>query len=237
MPWNPWGPRGGSARGPERGGAAARPQSDPGPRPPFGSGPRVPAAPPPPREQFATLTEDDLLDQCARETAPPPMPAADYVREMMRKVDGDPPPAAPRPAAPDTFDDPFSDLEVQVHAAPPAPSSGLEEVELDELPAGAEADLLEEIGQTYLSRLGGRGHVPFTVMPPEEALSVPLDHWAGFVLSLIDGTTSIEQVIDASAMPEVEALRVLSDLYEQGIIDVRPARPTSRAVPRPARRV
>jgi hypothetical protein len=191
----------------------------------------VPPPPPPPREQFATLTEDDLNDQCARETMPPPMPVADYVREMMKQVDGEPPPAAPGP-------DPFDELEIDVEAAPPEPepSDDVKEVELDELPAGAEADLLEEIGLTYLSRLGGRTFIPFVAMPSEQAMAVPLDHWAGFVLSLIDGATSIEQVIDASAMPEIEALRVLSDLREQGLIDVRPAAPRPRAVPRPNRR-
>src|SRR5262249_2316904 len=99
---------------------------------------------------------------------------------------------------------------------------------------GAEADLLEEIGATYLSRLGGRGHTPFTVMSPEEALKVPLDHWAGFVLSLIDGAMTVEQVVDASAMPAVEALRVLADLRDQGLIDIRA--PQRRAVPRPTKR-
>jgi hypothetical protein len=98
-----------------------------------------------------------------------------------------------------------------------------EGVELDALAAADEADILAEIGDAYLARLGGRTHVPFTRASREAALRVPLDHWAGFVLSLIDGAVSVEDIVDASSLPEVEALRLLCELRDRGLIDVRPA--------------
>jgi len=99
-----------------------------------------------------------------------------------------------------------------------------EGVELDTLGAADEADILAEIGAAYLGRLGSLKHVPFTVASREAALRVPLDHWAGFVLSLIDGAASVEDLVDASALPEVEALRLLCELCDRGLIGVRPRR-------------
>ena len=97
-----------------------------------------------------------------------------------------------------------------------------EGVELAALGAADEADILAEIGAAYLARLGDRTHVPFTLASREAALRVPLDHWAGFVLSLIDGAASVEDLVDASALPEVEALRLLCELCDRGLIGVRP---------------
>jgi hypothetical protein len=126
------------------------------------------------------------------------MPIGELVQKMMREVDGD------------------------------IPITAAEDVQLDELPASAEASILAEIGDTYLKRLGSRGHVPYLRTSAEAALRVPLEHWAGFVLSLVDGRASVEEIVDASALPEVEALRLLCDLHERGLIDFRLGRPAPR---------
>jgi hypothetical protein len=63
--------------------------------------------------------------------------------------------------------------------------------------------------------------VPFPLTTAEAAQRVSIDHWAGFVLSLVDGATTIDDILDASALAEVEALRLLCDLRERGLIDVR----------------
>jgi hypothetical protein len=152
------------------------------------------------RAPFPTLTEDDVREQCERSTSPPPVPITDLVQRMMDDVEGERP------------------------TAPPPHTTGEEDVQLDELPELVEAGVLDEIGEAYLERLGPRWHIPFIVMTRDEALRVPLDHWAGFVLSLVDGAASIDEILDASSMPEHEALRLLSELREQGLIDVRPPR-------------
>lgn len=46
-----------------------------------------------------------------------------------------------------------------------------------------------------------------------------IDHRAGFLLSRIDGETSIEQLLDLAGMPRVDALRFLRDWHENGYID------------------
>jgi hypothetical protein len=45
-----------------------------------------------------------------------------------------------------------------------------------------------------------------------------LDHRAGFLLSRIDGHASLDEVLDVSGMPRLEALRTLVDLCEAGAL-------------------
>lgn len=149
------------------------------------------------RDPLPTLTEDDLRAQGERITLPPPVPIGQLVQSMMAAADGD----TPRP-----------------RAAEPS------EVTLDELPEGTADIVLAEVVEVYLGRLGGRSHVPFTRATAEALRSAPLDHWAGFILSLVDGKASIQDVIDSSSLTEVEALRLLSELRDRRLIDVRPRR-------------
>jgi hypothetical protein len=59
---------------------------------------------------------------------------------------------------------------------------------------------------------------PVVVVPSDELRRLPLDHRAGFLMSLMDGTIDLQTVIDISAMPRDEALHVVRDLYEAGIV-------------------
>jgi hypothetical protein len=59
------------------------------------------------------------------------------------------------------------------------------------------------------------------VTPPERLKRLPLDHRAGFLLSRIDGATDLETLIEIAAMPRHEALRIVRDLFESGVVDFR----------------
>jgi hypothetical protein len=72
--------------------------------------------------------------------------------------------------------------------------------------------------QMYLSRLGGLDQVINVVLPPEELRWLNLDHRAGFLLSLVDGASTIEELLDISGMPRLDALRILATLREQRAI-------------------
>jgi hypothetical protein len=74
--------------------------------------------------------------------------------------------------------------------------------------------------QMYISRLGGVGRVPEVAVSDEQLRWLSLDHRAGFLLSLVDGKSSFEEVLDMSGMPPVDALRLLLELLQQNVIKV-----------------
>ena len=73
----------------------------------------------------------------------------------------------------------------------------------------------------YLGRIGALDQVPAMVIPSTEIRRLALDHRAGFVLSLVDGTSSIEEIIDVSSMEPLEVLRTLYNLITQNVITLR----------------
>jgi hypothetical protein len=74
--------------------------------------------------------------------------------------------------------------------------------------------------QMYISRLGGVGRVPEVAVSDEQLRWLSLDHRAGFLLSLVDGRSTFEEVLDVSGMPPIEALRLLLELLQQNVIKV-----------------
>ena len=137
--------------------------------------------------------------QGERATLPPPVPIEQLVDRMMGDLSG----------------------EMAAVRRPPPVRRETAELELGEMASSDQADLLAEIGEAYLGRLGGRTHVPFTLMTRHDTLRASLDHLAGFVLSLVDGTATVDDILDAASMPEHETLRLLCELREQGLIDLR----------------
>ena len=72
--------------------------------------------------------------------------------------------------------------------------------------------------QIYRARLGSLGAMPNVVVPESEVRWLGLDHRTGFLLSLIDGRHSIEQLIDVSGMGRLEVLKNLVELLDAGTI-------------------
>jgi hypothetical protein len=62
------------------------------------------------------------------------------------------------------------------------------------------------------------GRIPALLVEAEQLRGLPLDHRGGFLVSLIDGASNIEMILDLSAMPKQEALRIIDDLLGMGII-------------------
>lgn len=48
-----------------------------------------------------------------------------------------------------------------------------------------------------------------------------LDHRAAFVLRFFDGMSTIEDVLDASGLPRIDALRILDELLQSKVIAMR----------------
>lgn len=75
--------------------------------------------------------------------------------------------------------------------------------------------------QRVIGRVGDLSRTPTVLMTEEQIRWLSLDHRAGFLLSMIDGFTTLEELIDIAGMPRDDVLRVLGELIDQGVIGVR----------------
>jgi hypothetical protein len=75
--------------------------------------------------------------------------------------------------------------------------------------------------QMYITRIGPLERVPVVMVARDQMRWLSIDHRAGFVLSLVDGVSSLEMILDVSGMPELDTLRILSELAQQRIISFR----------------
>jgi hypothetical protein len=76
-----------------------------------------------------------------------------------------------------------------------------------------------ELRKLYTARLGSLDRVPHVAMGPEAIFSLQaLDFRAGYLLSRIDGETSLEDVVESGSIPSLEGLRILSELYLRRVI-------------------
>jgi len=105
----------------------------------------------------------------------------------------------------------------------PSPGNG-PSVDLNELPPGEAANLLIDISDAYLAELGSRTGVPTLLRTAAQVCRMPLDHLSGFMISLIDGATTVQDILDMSSMADMEALRLLCDLRDLGLIEIRQRR-------------
>ena len=78
----------------------------------------------------------------------------------------------------------------------------------------------ERLYEMYAARLGSLEHVPHVSVPPEQVRWLSLDHRAGFVLSCVDGQSTLEEILDVAGMPVLDALRILYELHSQRIISI-----------------
>lgn len=95
-------------------------------------------------------------------------------------------------------------------------------------PGNAEADRTATHCQgvlikMYSARLGALHRIPEVQVEPNQIRWLSLDHRAGFLLSLIDGRLSLEQILDISGMARLDALRILHGLFEQQVISLTSA--------------
>jgi hypothetical protein len=62
---------------------------------------------------------------------------------------------------------------------------------------------------------------PVVVMPTDELRRLPLDHRAGFLLSLMDGSMDLEVLVEVSPLARADALRLVRHLFESGVVVFR----------------
>jgi len=82
-------------------------------------------------------------------------------------------------------------------------------------------DLLRSrLVKIYRERIGDCRQVPRLLVPLDRITDVNLPADAGFVLSLIDGRTSFDELLSVSGMGPFEALRTFASLLAAGIVGV-----------------
>jgi hypothetical protein len=108
----------------------------------------------------------------------------------------------------------LNDFEGALHLALKAESQGQTDSRLKQLRDQCEAQLLK----LYEARLGDLQQTPTTKVQTSELVWLNLDHRAGFLLSLVDGTVSYDELFALSGMPKLETARLVAQLVRDGII-------------------
>ena len=84
----------------------------------------------------------------------------------------------------------------------------------------------------WSSRLGGLQAIPEFVVDASRLAWLGVDHRAGFLVSHMDGQTSIEELLDISSMSALDALRILVELVDGGAVKTSAPKPGTSYPPR-----
>jgi hypothetical protein len=76
----------------------------------------------------------------------------------------------------------------------------------------------EAIMNAFQAFLGDLQRTPNLARPLHELGSAPISPRAAFLLSRVDGTLSLDEILDVSGMPRMEAYRYLCQLFLRGIL-------------------
>jgi hypothetical protein len=122
-----------------------------------------------------------------------------------------------------TIEDPIAEMSERFSLGDYTGALEMAELILAEEPGNLEAAECGENCRTvlesmYAARLAPLDRAPIVVVPRTQMRWLSIDHRAGFVLSLIDGSSTVETILDVSGMPKLDALRILHELVQQKIV-------------------
>lgn len=63
--------------------------------------------------------------------------------------------------------------------------------------------------------------VPRVAIDRSAVAALSLDHRAGFLLSMMDGASTVQELLDVCGMPQMEALTLLDELVERGVVSLQ----------------
>jgi len=151
-------------------------------------------------------------------TTPPPPHQQDLIDQMAR---GDSPPSS-APVVPPTLREMNDRVSLGDYTGALAVAEKLQAIDAgDEAAKACAAQCRGVLRQMYLTRVGPLDRVPIVMVARDQLRWLTIDHRTGFVLSLVDGVSSLEMILDVSGMPELDALRILSELAQQRILAFR----------------
>jgi len=125
-----------------------------------------------------------------------------------------------------TIEDPIAEMRERFSLGDFTGALEMAELLLAEEPGNLEAAECGENCRTVLegmfaARLGPLDRVPLVVVPRTQMRWLSIDHRAGFILSLVDGSSTVEQILDVCGMPRLDALRILHELVQQKVVAFR----------------
>lgn len=154
--------------------------------------------------------------------SPTSNPPASIEAAVLGAIESQPPPEITER----TIDDPVAEMRERFSLGDYTGALEMAEILLAEEPGHVEAASCGERCRSILesmlvAKLGPLTRVPMVVVPRTQMRWLSLDHRAGFVLSLVDGSSSVEMILDVSGMPRLDALRILQELVAQKIVAFR----------------
>jgi hypothetical protein len=201
---------------------------------------RVPSAPNVPAARAAKSSQSPSK-------SPPPKGRASPTAPPQSTKQPTPPPDGPRSLSPSsieaavlgavagspapeiterTIEDPMAEMRERYSLGDYSGALEVADLLLAEDPADAEVIDCAEKCRTvlegmYAARLGSLEQVPAVIVQRAQLRWLSIDHRAGFVLSLIDGSSNLEMILDVSGMPRIDAMRILVELIAQRIVALR----------------
>jgi hypothetical protein len=98
----------------------------------------------------------------------------------------------------------------------------------DDLARRCAEDCREMLVRVYQSQVGGADDIPGLVVDMAQVASASLDQWSGYVLSCVDGNTTISELVDICSFPRLDTLRILHGLIQSGLVRVDKRAASSR---------
>jgi hypothetical protein len=125
-----------------------------------------------------------------------------------------------------TIEDPLAEMNERFSLGDYTGALEMSELILAEEPGNVQAaecgaNCRSVLESMYTARLGPLDRVPLVVVPRTQMRWLSMDHRAGFILSLIDGQSSVDMILDVRGMPKLDALRILHELVQQKIVAFR----------------
>jgi hypothetical protein len=125
-----------------------------------------------------------------------------------------------------TIEDPVAEMRERFSLGDYTGALEMAELILAEEPGNLEAAECGEncrsvLENMYAAKLGPLQKVPLVLVPRTQMRWLSMDHRAGFIMSLIDGSSSVEMILDVCGMPKLDALRILQELVQQKIVGFR----------------
>jgi hypothetical protein len=125
-----------------------------------------------------------------------------------------------------TIEDPVAEMRERFSLGDYTGALEMSELILAEEPGNLEAAQCGEscrgvLEKMFVARLGPLDRIPMVVVPRTQMRWLSMDHRAGFILSLIDGSSTVEMILDVCGMPKLDALRILQELVQQRIVAFR----------------